>query len=199
MLRTPISKPNLLNANCPLSNPSRKGDKNGPITKCACERAVVRVPRITVVLKACWCCCRRVCADWCCCRYPVLCLCVCARVLSNRGERCWSWAILDHSRVRANLPCLRVLRVQCVIASRRSGCHLRTEADNGVRVCVAPIRRDSVRLAEGPPYIPELVPSPRFLCRSRCVDVGCRSVQQNAARLKYRPCGGSLRCKVEPT
>lgn len=177
MLRTPISKPNLLNANCPLSNPSRKGDKNGPITKCACERAVVRVPRITVVLKACWCCCRRVCADWCCCRYPVLCLCVCARVLSLTGEnavgRGQSWTTVECVQT---CHVYGVLRVQCVIASRRSGCHLRTEADNGVRVCVAPIRRDSVRLAEGPPYIPELVPSPRFLCRSRCVDVGCRCV-----------------------
>ena len=115
MLRTPISKPNLLNANCPLSNPPCEGDKNGPITKCACERAVVRVPRITVVLKACWCCCRRVCADWCCCRYIPYCVCVCALVFSLTGERCWSWAILDHSRVRANMPCLRV--------TARSVCH----------------------------------------------------------------------------
>ena len=61
-------------------------------------------------------------------------------------ERCWSWAILDRSRVPFGIQCVSAVR------------HLADTFELGAGNCgewVYVYDRGFVRLAEGPPYIPD--------------------------------------------
>ena len=88
---------------------------------------------------------------------------MCALVFPvNAVGRGQSWTTVECAR---RVQCL-VVCVECAWLQL-----LRTEADNSVRICALA----GVRLAEGPPYIPDwcLV---RGSCAFRCVDAGCRCV-----------------------